>query len=215
MTVVIFANGDLFDIDWVEEYMKEATFVIAANGGLRHLERIGRWPNLIIGDLDSTKSERLKVRNDASIIRKRENKDETDLELALIHATQHFTEEIMVFGAMGGRIDQTLANAMLLAHPRLRSRKITLMGRGQKAWLASSSETILGSPGDIISLIPLDRHVHIKTTTGLKWPLQSENLVMGASRGVSNELTADKAEIKLSDGLLFCVHLDQNWRYGS
>jgi thiamine pyrophosphokinase len=54
-------------------------------------------------------------------------KDETDLELALLLAVeQGFNREIWLFGLLGGRLDQTLANVLLLTHPALANTAVTL-----------------------------------------------------------------------------------------
>ena len=43
------------------------------------------------------------------------------------------------------------------------------------------------------------------TTTGLLYPLHSEDLVPGTTRGVSNELVSDPATVTLTGGVLVAV----------
>jgi thiamine pyrophosphokinase len=107
---------------------------------------------------------------------------------------------------MGGRLDQTLANILLLAHPALNGRCVRLVEERETAWLVDRETTIDGAPGDTVSLIPLDGTVHVAETVGLRWPLRDDHLDFGPARGVSNEMTADSASVRLSSGRLLCIH---------
>ena len=53
MITLIFANGELEIGDWIWSYFSEETAVIAADGGTKHLHKLGMLPDLVIGDLDS------------------------------------------------------------------------------------------------------------------------------------------------------------------
>ena len=64
-----------------------------------------------------------------------------------------------------------------------------------------------GSPGDVVSLIPLNEAARGITTRGLEYPLTNENLLLGATRGVSNVLLGEQARIHLRQGLILCVIL--------
>jgi len=213
MTILIFANGDLERGPWLQPYLAEASLIIAANGGARHLYPLQRPPDIIIGDLDSLPEElRTWLQTAGSQINQHPpDKNETDLELALLLAIQH-QQEIYVLGALGGRLDQTLANILLLAHPALQGHKVQLITPYQRAWLVEGYSQVNGRPGDTISLISLDRDTHIAATTGLKWPLQDEALAFGLARGLSNLMTAAKATVQVTSGRLLCIHTQQTWQ---
>ena len=59
MSVLLFANGELAPGAWLEPYLAGATRLIAVDGGLRHLQALGRRPDLLIGDLDSISAAQL------------------------------------------------------------------------------------------------------------------------------------------------------------
>jgi thiamine pyrophosphokinase len=44
----------------------------------------------------------------------------------------------------------------------------------------------------------------------LKYPLNNENLFPEKTRGISNEMTGDTAEIRISSGRLLCIHTRMN-----
>ena len=127
--ILIFANGDLPTTKWIVPYLAQAEVVIAADGGLRHLQTLNHRPDILIGDLDSIPADILPELEAAgvTIISYPRAKDETDLELALIYAAQAFSGPLLIFGASGGRLDQLLANVFLLAHPALTGREVTLL----------------------------------------------------------------------------------------
>ena len=213
MTVLLFANGDLETITWIRPYLASATAVIAADGGSRHLWRLEHLPDLVIGDMDSLP---LQVRawlaaSNVPLIRHAREKDETDLELALLHAVANYEDDVLVFGAFGGRLDQTLANILLLAHPALDTRRIELLAPHERAWLATAETKIHGEIGDTVSLIPLGGDVLVRLATGLQWILKEEVLAFGPARGVSNLMTAELANISVASGTLLCIHTKRTW----
>jgi thiamine pyrophosphokinase len=213
MTVLLFANGDLEEIEWIRPYLASATAVIAADGATKHLWRLGHLPDVVVGDMDSLPQHARQWLAAANVplIVAPVNKDETDLELALLHAATHFKEDILIFAAFGGRLDQTLANILLLAHPALAACPIELLTPYERAWLVTAETEIRGEIGDTVSLIPFGGEVLVRQTRGLLWPLKDEILAFGPARGVSNEMTASVAKVYVGSGTLLCIHTRHGW----
>ncbi len=211
--ILIVANGNIEPGEWWRDYLRQAAIVIAADGGLRHLLALDALPDILIGDLDSLPPEGQSQLegNGIQVLRYPAEKDETDLELALVHAAKMVSGEIFVIGALGGRLDQTLANILLLAHPALANTRVYLLTPHQRAWLIAGEETIRGSAGDRISIIPLGGDAEIAATTNLRWELLDERLQFGPARGLSNVMTADVATIRVHSGSVLCVHTDRAW----
>jgi thiamine pyrophosphokinase len=210
---MIFANGDIEDVAWIRPYLSASSFVIAADGGSRHLLRLDHAPDVLIGDLDSLprEAEAWREMNGGNMILYPHDKNETDLELALLYAVHHFDEDIQIFGALGGRLDQTLANIMLLAHPALAGRRVELVTEDQRAWLVTEQAEVQGRIGDLISLVPINGDVLVAETTGLRWPLSNEVLSVGPARGVSNEMIEPLATITIDTGILLLIHTRGQW----
>ncbi len=214
MRAVIFANGELNAPGQVLQWIKRDDLLIAADGGSRHCLALGLTPAVLIGDFDSMEPgdlDRFKSQG-SRVIRHPARKDFTDLELALRFAREQGIEDIVVFGALGARWDQTLANLLLPAHTDLASSRIRLVDGNQEINLINSGQTlqVFGDPGDTVSLIPLNGAVAGVSTRGLEYPLDGESLAFGATRGVSNVLLEDRAEIFVQSGLLLCVVIRQN-----
>jgi thiamine pyrophosphokinase len=211
MRSVIIANGDPPTEHDIARWLRVGDHLICADGGAVAAERLGLQPADIVGDFDSLPARLLDyfVERGARLHRHPPAKDETDLELALLLAARD-SDEIVVLGALGGRVDHALANMLLLAMPRL---------RGRRSWLAHGAErielidarvepaelTINGAPGDIVSLLPFGGDAHEIVTRGLEYPLSGESLFVGPARGVSNVLKDASAQIRVGAGMLLCV----------
>jgi len=211
MRALVFANGELNDGPAVQAALDGAddALIIAADGGARLARACGVTPALVIGDLDSVPPDtlaRLEAQG-AQVERVPAEKDETDLELALLEAARRGADAITLIGAAGGRLDHMLANFYLLAMPDLRGLNVRAVSGSQALWLAWPGEHVLhGAPGDLISLIPVTPEASDIVTEGLEYPLRGETLHVGAARGVSNVMLGASARFTLGGGLLFVVH---------
>lgn len=211
MNALIFANGELTDENQARRLSHQADLVIAADGGALHCLRLGIAPHLVVGDLDSL-DEAARQRLEAGGARFSiypPAKDETDLELAMRAAQEGGAQEATILGALGARWDMSLANILLLAHPAFMELRIALVSGPQSVLLARPDRPLVieGKSGDTISLIPVRGDAAGVSTSGLEYPLRGERLVFGQTRGVSNVLQGNRAEISLAEGLLACVHI--------
>ena len=207
MKSIIFANGEFCPPENPIKIHGE-NLVIAADGGSRHLQILGIKPDVLIGDLDSTSPDLIKDWQKAgvTIIRHPARKDQTDLELALFYAQENGAEQIEVYGAVGGRLDMSYGNLLLLAHPD-HTAEIKLLCDEEEVQVLREGHkiTINGSRGDIVSLLSLQPGQSRITTKGLEYPLKNGNLAFGSTRGISNRLADDQATIQLNAGLLAVI----------
>ncbi len=206
---VIIANGEIHNPTAIRAVVRADDYIIAADGGANHCRALGLTPRALVGDLDSVTPTELAALEaiGTQVIKYPARKDQTDLELALDYAIAQSATEMIVIGALGGRWDQTLANVLLLALPRLDSARIRLIDGAQQISLlrGPGSVTLTGAPGDTVSLIPISGDARGATTTGLEYALDSGTLSFGSTLGISNVLTAREATVALSAGLLICV----------
>jgi thiamine pyrophosphokinase len=209
--IIIFTNGELPEPERVRAFLQPDDFIIAADGGARHGWALNLTPQLAVGDFDSLSGAELEKLEQAGVALKRfpRDKDETDLELALLEAARLGAEKICVFGALGGRLDMTLANLQLLTHPALTHVSVEVRAGAQTAWLLRPPGGALhGQVGDTVSLLPLGGAAGGITTHGLRYPLNGETLAVGPARGVSNVLTQLEAYVELRAGLLLIIHTE-------
>jgi thiamine pyrophosphokinase len=210
LRAVIFANGELRDPQATIAALEPEDLVIAADGGMRHVRRLGLSPTCIVGDMDSLDAleiEPLRAKG-VEIMRFPERKDQTDLELAIQYAVRLGVDEIVVFGAFGARWDHTLANMLLSLHPDMLGVKCSFVDGGQRVFVARGMTPIEGAPGDLVSLIPVGGDAVGVTTRGLEYPLQDGRLSMGSTLGVSNVFAQSPASVDVRRGrlLVFVSH---------
>ena len=153
---VIFANGEAADIKRLDAMMQPDDLLIAADGGLRYLLQLGKWPQVLIGDLDSVTAEEVELarQNGAAVHKYPVGKNETDLQLAIDYAIQAGCSSIVIAAALGGRLDQTLGNIFLLTRPDLQEIDIRLDDGREEVFIIRNQVEINGQPGDTVSLLP-------------------------------------------------------------
>jgi len=218
LRALVVADGDVPAADHLDGLVEPdddgELVVIAADGGARKAAELGLSTDLVIGDGDSLSSadvERLRTAG-VEVHLFPTDKDESDTELAVREALARGARSIVVLGAFGGeRVDHALANLALLALPELAGRDVTLTDARARVRLIGRADgpgttRITGAPGDLVSLFPLDPRVDGVVTDGLRYPLRRETLVLGPSRGLSNELVGSSARVATARGRLLVVH---------
>jgi thiamine pyrophosphokinase len=204
---IVLSNGIIEDINLIRTRLVgwDQAQVIAADAGSQHAHSLGLTLDVILGDFDSmaypAESKGIKL------ITARTDKDETDLELALLYAVASGADSIIVLGAFGGRLDMALANIFLLVDPRLAGKEIVMWEGSQTAWVMRPvGGVIRGQAGDTVSLIPLGGDADGVITHNLQYSLNGETLRFGPARGVSNVMTAAESQVDLARGTLLIVH---------
>lgn len=204
MRCLIFTGGELIDSDWHKSQIQPDDYLIAADKGAEYILALGHLPNVVVGDLDSineTTKEYLIAQGVEFKISPRE-KDETDTELALLHGLDLKPREILLFAALGDRLDHLLANIFLLAGYLNRGIPIYLKTPTQTLWMTDKSVVVRGYPGQTISLMAISHKITGLTLTGFYYPLEKATLPFGSSIGISNVMLIKEAKIEFAQGLL-------------
>jgi thiamine pyrophosphokinase len=211
--IVIFANGQLDQPNLLHRRLRPTDHIFCADGGTAHALALGLTPQAIIGDLDSLAPDTVARMAAAGVAIHRHpvRKDQTDLELALQLAVAEQPSEILLVAALGGRLDQMLANILLLTRPEYASVQLSLADGPQWATVVRSGQTLTltGRPGDILSLIPLTPMVTEVTLTGVEWPLTGATLSFGSTFSISNALAGLQADLHIGQGVLLLVQIEQ------
>ena len=197
-TVLIVAGG-VASAEEAREAAKDADFIIAADGGFSLASQAGLRVDLLVGDMDSLDFPPQNI----PILKFPQEKDATDLELALDYARATNPERIVVVGAFGARLDHTLANANLLEKYDL---PVVLFHQGFRVYLVVDEVEIPAALGDLVSLIPLSAEVRGIFTWGLRYPLHDGVLFRASTRGVSNEVVGLPCGVRVREGKLLLIH---------
>lgn len=205
--ILLFANGEYSSPEFYLSMIQEKDYVICADGGTNTAFSLGIIPDLVIGDFDSIKQEVLDSleKEKTEFLIYSSEKDESDLELALLKASNLKPREILIFGALGKRLDHIFANLMLLTIPLAAGVRSVIMEEDYEIYLIEEEIILEAKDNHCLSLFPLTDIVTGVKTEGLKYPLDNEDLVLGPSRGLSNEFSAERARIKIEDGKLLII----------
>lgn len=208
MRYVIFSGGDFTPSQLADNAIRHADKIIAADSGADTALKLGIYPAVVLGDMDSisAKTKKILEKKKTTFIRVPEEKDETDTQLAIDYAHKHNATEVTILGAVAGdRFDHIIANLFLAATAHI---PIRFIQKNQCIWVAKGPNTlcILGKKNDLLSLMPLVSDVHGITTKNLFYPLRRESLFFGLPRGVSNVFTKESAEISFTEGTLLFIH---------
>jgi thiamine pyrophosphokinase len=209
MKALVLVNGELDKPGTLRRRVRKAAFglVLGADRGARYASALNVTLNAIVGDLDSIPEQERQQYSRTRFITHPAEKDETDLELALLYASEQGADHIVIVGALGGRMDMTVSNLMLMNNPGLVDCRVEVWHGDQTGWLIRPpGGDIHGRIGDTVSLVPVTGDVSDVVTTGMKYPLRKERLFLGKGRGLSNILETSLAHVSLSEGLLLAVH---------
>lgn len=217
---IVLADGDVaersaLDAAW-PGWSDGVAIVVAADGGVRHAAGLGLPIDRWVGDGDSVDPD------DLADLRARgiqvdlvgTDKDESDTELAIAAAVAAGADDVTVLGAFGGRrLDHSIANLTLLAHPALIGRPAVLLDAWARVRLVRApgpaghpvEMPLPGRIGDLVSLIPFGADALQIRTDGLHYPLRDEALLLGSARGLSNVRRAVDASFILGSGAVLVI----------
>ena len=176
-------------------------FLLAADGGLVHLRKLGLTPDGILGDFDSLGY----VPEDAQVFPV--EKDDTDSMLAVRKGLSLGYREFLLYGSLDGpRLDHTVANFQTLQF---------LADQGAVGYLVGNShivtvvkDTAIGFPAEakgIVSVFCMGQDATGVTLKGLQYPLEDGTLTAGFPLGVSNHFVGKPVEISVKQGSLLVI----------
>ncbi len=204
---LLLAAGPAPPLAFVRACHRPGDLVIAADGGLDLARQAGLKADLLVGDLDSVVSgPDAGLETGLELQRHPVHKDSSDLELALDEAARRGATQVLVLGALGGRLDHTLFNVVALLEKALELELPTRLAD-------PTTEVFLAGPGihEIqertgwnCSTLPLDRQACL-TLNGLEYPLHAEVLSRASTRGLSNRVQTSRAFLEVHEGRVLVV----------
>ena len=198
----IFASGE-YGNQWPD--VQKGDLCIAADGGYAQMQAHGVEPDLVVGDFDSLGY----VPPHPHIVRHPVEKDDTDTALALSEGWSRGYRTFHIYGALGGRLDHTLANVQLLSGLAGQGGQGVLIGPGMTVTAVHNGTLELeGEPGQTLSVFCWGEPAQGITLEGLKYLLHGATLTCDVPRGVSNEFLGGPARITVERGTLVVMRVD-------
>ncbi|MCJ8006221.1 thiamine diphosphokinase [Lederbergia wuyishanensis] len=204
----IVAGGPLDMIPELTHYPRDIVW-IGVDRGVYYLLENGIKPDYSVGDFDSVSDEEWSFieHNIQGFKKVLPEKDETDMELALMWAVQEEPEQIKIFGATGGRLDHFMANALMLSQFQNPNIKIEMIDKQNSLSLYYPGHYRVerDSEKKYISFIPLTKEIIDLSLTGFKYPLINRTVEFGSSLCISNELIKQSGNFSFKKGILLMI----------
>ncbi|SET81188.1 thiamine diphosphokinase [Oceanobacillus limi] len=209
MTIGIVGNGPTNIVPDLSLYMNQVDYWIGADRGALTILNQHMKLDCAIGDFDSLEEqEKISVQQRAEQFTEYpEEKDETDVEIALQKAIELNPAKIVLFAVTGGRMDHTLANIQLLL--AIKNRKI------DAAIIDQQNCIELFLPGTYridndehypnLSFIPVTQQVKGLTLKNFYYPLTDETIYFGSTRSISNKLLLNYGTFSHEEGILLLI----------
>ncbi|SEP56027.1 thiamine diphosphokinase [Piscibacillus halophilus] len=206
--VGIVAAGPIDEIPDLSNYPK-VNYWIGVDEGAKVLYEAGIQTDLVMGDFDSIDPSLIEtLQQSAQSVKVFPTvKDETDLELAFLEAIHLKPDQVLIFGATGGRLDHAWMNVQLLN---------MFADQNINAWLVNGqNEITLKKPGKYelekdlsfpyISFLPFSEKVENLTLQGFRYPLDQHTIVQGSSLTISNEWSEKKGTYFFTSGIILVI----------
>ena len=183
--------------------------IICADSGFNSLADLDISVDYIVGDMDSITQENLDMARDRGVCINsfEHDKDMTDGEIAVRMALEKGADNITIWGGREGRLDHIFSSVDLLRiiPPDVSARYNFL---DDMVYLIREGESMeVTDPTRIYSILPSCCECKV-SMIGFKWPLDSEVLVKGTTRGIHNEIIGKKGIIKSEKGELIVIVCD-------
>jgi len=204
---VVISGGDVTDYEFIGKYIKEDDYIVCADRGIVHCDKLKLKADLWIGDFDSCDYEAYKdcdAAKEAKVISLPSEKDETDTEYALKYISEETEcKNILLLGGIGTRMDHTITNIHMLRKMADSEMSMEILNEKNRIRLSSSSSGIFIEKSDFkyVSIIPLSDVISgVTCTDGFKYKLEDAVMFRNESLGVSNELIEKSGSIFVGDG---------------
>ena len=187
--------------DGLVQPITKEDFVIAADGGLTHTQRLGITPNEILGDFDS-----LGFAPEGANVFPVE-KDDTDAMLAVRRGLSLGYREFVLYGSLDGpRLDHTVANFQTLQYLADHHASGYLVGSTYLVTVVKEGSLFFpaGMEGTI-SMFCMGKDAEGVTLEGLYYPLEKGSLTAGFPLGVSNHFTGAQVTVTVEKGSLLVL----------
>lgn len=195
--IVIVANGKVSKS--LLKDMRQSDFVIGVDRGAYWLVKNSVVPNIAIGDFDSVNVREFEdIKKRVKRVEEHpKEKDATDMELAVEYALSLHQKEVIIYGAIGSRLDHTMGNIHLL--DRLGDIGVVRDANNEVRLVSGRLAVQKNSRYRYVSILPLTETIDV-TLTGFLYDVSRARIRRGQTLGVSNEIRADKATIEVHRG---------------
>ena len=201
---VIIGGAVINNYDTVNKYLNKEDFYIFCDSGLRHHEKLGIVPNLIVGDFDSYPNPHSEIE---TIILPCE-KDDTDTVFAVKEAVKRGFDNFLLIGVIGERLDHTIGNISILLMIEKLGKKAKIIDDYSEMEIVSKEPVYIEDSFAYFSLLNISGTSKGITIENAKYQLDNKEITCDYQYGISNEvILGKKAKVSIKEGKLLLIKI--------
>jgi thiamine pyrophosphokinase len=214
-SALLVANGQienpvlLLELLINEYHFNNKFLIISADGALKNCLNLKLTADMVIGDMDSICEDDKKILKtcnpEALFLKFPCEKNESDTQLALEYLVKNNIKNIILIGALGKRMDHSLANLLNMSSEKFKNAKIKIIDENYEISVLRQSTQINGTIGNTLSIFSLTPYTYFINTDGLKYKLHEEKLLFCPIRGLSNAFEKETVRLDFKDGVLLLM----------
>lgn len=199
---VIVGGTDIKNYEQIRKKLCPDDYFIYCDGGLKHKNKLGFEPQLIVGDFDSYENPHLNVE---TIVLPCE-KNDTDTFFAAKEAVKRGFDEFLLIGTVGGRLDHTIGNISILLYLFDAGKKADMIDDYSEMQIVSNETAFVDDSYSFFSLLNISGEAEGITIKNAKYPLDNAQIACEYQYGISNEPLPEKSsEITVKKGKMLLV----------
>lgn len=206
MRCFIFSSAVIEDYKWLEKVDFSDSFIICADGGIRHTKKLGIVADVWMGDGDSLGENSPFAKE---VYTFPPQKDNTDTDLAVMLALERGCKDITIIGGLGGRIDHEYSHFCLLKKIVDSGADGRIIDKKNTVTMKKSSFIIENCGKSYISFFPFGGDVTNFSVKGLKYECEKIHLKCGEVQASSNSFEGkNTAQIDFDSGYVLVICAD-------
>ena len=174
--------------------------LICADGGYLYARKQDLKVDLLVGDFDSLKD----IPLDVQTVKLNKIKDETDLYIAIEEGIKRGYQTFDIYGALGGRIEHTIANIQILANLKSKGLTAKLIDDKTIVEMLSTGTYIYNERCGYISLFSYTNESTI-TIKNLLYEVNNKTISNEFPLGIDNEFIGKESTVTVHNGLVLSI----------
>lgn len=209
--ILVAAGSQPNEDNFYKTYLEETGYKVAIDGGISVFYRLNILPDYFLGDFDSADRDSIEwcKKNRIPFAQFPCDKDATDTQIALDYVIKKGYKEILILGALGTRLDHSLANIYLLKYANEQKVQAKIYHPNHIIQLLTPESSLIVSQEVghtlLFSLIPITPTLQGLTMKGFRWNLNNALVKQCSTLNLSNYLINNQGTIELSDGCALLI----------
>ena len=204
---VIIGGAPINDYENIKTHLRSDDFFAVCDCGLRHIDKLGITPDLIIGDFDSFE----KPNTEIETIALPREKDDTDTFFAAKEGVKRGFKDFLLIGVIGGRLDHSIGNLSILLYLDSLGLTAKAVDDYSEMEIVSEKNAFVESKYPYFSLLNITGVAKGITIKNAKFPLENGEINCDYQYGISNEPIGNfPAEVSVKEGKLLLVKVTKD-----